>query len=76
MKHPTRYLFGKPRSYFEPELSELAEKKIKSAKEIKQKLAKLKYEVSPEELPALAARYIQVESAQKHWEDILNEPEE
>ena len=73
MKYSTKYLFDKPKSEYEPEQSILAKRKIADGKELMQKLARFKNDVSPEEIPPLVERYRATEEAVKHWQDILDE---
>ena len=73
MRHSTEYLFGKPRSAYEPHLSLLAKRKIIDAKFVLQEISKSKDTVPKEEIPALIERYQAVEKAKEHWEAILLE---
>ena len=73
MRHSTEYLFGKPRSVYEPHLSLLAKRKIIDAKFVLQEISKSKDTVPKEEIPALIERYQAVEKAKEHWEAILEE---
>ena len=73
MKH-TEYLFGEPRSHYEPCITELATRRIQDGKLLLKKLSKLKATVnSVEELDELVVRYQSTEKAIKHWVDILGE---
>ena len=73
MKNSTEYLFGVPRSYFEPEITILAEKKIATATALKKQIAHEKNSASKDELTALAKRYMEADEAQRHWQKISEE---
>lgn len=73
----TKYLFDKPRSEYEPELTILAKKRIKDAKELIKKLAKNRdelMEILPEEdQKKYIKRYKEVEKSLNWWRNILEE---
>ena len=67
----TEYITGKPRSYFEPEITALATKRIKACRELMAELAKKKYtqELKPDDI----ARYMTAKESVKWWTEILEE---
>lgn len=70
----TDYLFDQPRSKYEPEITELATKRVADAKTLLAKLSRDKNgDLSHEEMDAIIQRYIQVADAKRFWEGILNE---
>ena len=74
MKHSTEYLFDKPRSYFEPEVTALAQKKINAAIELKAELAHIDVQnMSFEMKEELHTRYRLVDESKQWWEEILYE---
>ena len=73
MKHTTQYLFGKPRSAYEPHITILAKRRVMDARFVMKELSKLKNTSAPEDIPALIERYLAVEESVKWWEAILEE---
>ena len=73
MKHSTEYLFDKPRSEYEPELTMLATKRVKDGRTLLKKLSKDKNTAPSLEIPFLQARYLATEEAIAHWQKILEE---
>jgi len=73
MKHSTEYLFDKPRSAYEPEVTVLATARIADGKALMKRLARAKDRASLGEIPKLIERYQAAEEAVKHWTKILNE---
>jgi len=73
MKNSTEYLFGVPRSFFEPEITILAKKKIETAKILKKQIAHDKHTATKEEMPLLAERYVRADTALVHWIAISEE---
>ena len=73
MKHTTQYLFGKPRSAYEPHITILAKRRVMDARFVMKELSHAKNTASPEEIPAMVERYLAVEESVKWWEAILEE---
>lgn len=75
MKHTTEYLFDKPRSEYEPELTRLATKRVKDAKSLLKTLAAAKNNryVRPDIMEEIIERYQAVEKALDWWRKILEE---
>jgi len=73
MKNSTLYLFGKPKSAYQPHLTLLAKSRIQDANHLMKELAKQRDLVPRDEIKALIKRYQAVEEAKKWWEKILNE---
>ena len=67
----TEYITGKPKSYFEPETTALATKRIKACRELMSELAnKRKLGIlDPEDI----TRYMTAEESVKWWTKILEE---
>jgi len=60
----TEYLTGKPRAFFEPELTILATKRIKACREVMAKIAITKDDEK---------RYVAAEEAVLWWQELLEE---
>ena len=73
MKHDTLYLFGKPKSAYQPHITILAKRRIIDAEFVLKEISRAKDTVPKEEIPALIERYQAVESARNHWQNILLE---
>jgi len=74
MKHTTEYLFGRPRSAYEPHVTILAKRRITDAKILMKRLSKEKnMTLKQSEIDKLIERYQAAEEAVKHWTKILNE---
>ena len=73
MKNSTWYITNKPRSYFEPELTILAEKRIETGKELLKELASLRDNATPDELKGYIARYEETRKSVQWWSDLLEE---
>ena len=73
MKYTTEYLFDYKKEFFEPELTNLATKRIESAKKLLLKLSKSKKGLSYEDSEELRVRYLAVHKSLRFWEKILDE---
>jgi hypothetical protein len=69
----TEYLFGKPRSVYEPHITLLAKRRIMDANYLLIELARQRDLVPKDELDGLIARYKSVEIARNWWIEILEE---
>ena len=69
----TSYITGKPREFFEPEITILAEKRIKACKELMAELAHQKTTPPHEDIAAMINRYSVAEESVKWWTKILEE---
>jgi len=67
----TKYLTGKPKSYFEPEQSALARKRIKACGALLYEIAERRRnnELEPDDI----TRYIRAEESIKWWTELLEE---
>ncbi len=73
MKNSTLYITGKPRSYFEPELTILATKRIETGKALLKELATLRDTATKKELAEHIVRYTATQKSIQHWVEILEE---
>jgi len=73
MKHTTEYLFDKPRSAYEPNLTILASRRITDAKALLHKLAQERKVTPINKMQPLIERYEATEQALNWWKNILNE---
>ncbi len=73
----TERLFGKPREFFEPEISIFATRRIEAATELMKELAEVRRQGFPgmnqEQRDDVVLRYKQSEKAKKWWTTILTE---
>ena len=67
----TEYITGKPREFFEPEITLLATKRIKACRELMAELAKKRTQDKLE--PGDIARYMTAEESALWWTKILEE---
>jgi len=67
----TKYLTGKPKSYFEPEQSALARKRIKACRELMKEIAQRRKnnELEPDDI----SRYISAQESVEWWTELLEE---
>ena len=67
----TEYITGKPRSYFEPEITTLATKRIKACRQLMAAIARKRRDGNLE--PEDVNRYMEAEKSVIWWTEILKE---
>jgi len=73
MKHTTEYLFDKPKSAYEPNLTILASRRVADAKALLYKLAQERKITPIDQMQPLIERYEAVEQALNWWKQIKEE---
>ena len=72
--HTTKYITDQERSFFEPELTILATKRIKTAIALKKKLSRLKNDPKNKHLiDEYIKQYQAADASHVWWEELLNE---